>query len=69
MVVDDFDISRSSFIPDETDAPLIVDPDRMLSRAISLERLEPINGRNPEIVQDPSLVQKTELSQGHILNV
>jgi hypothetical protein len=31
MVVDDFDIGRSLFgLPGETDAPLIIDPDRVL---------------------------------------
>jgi hypothetical protein len=30
VVVDDFDIGRSFFGPSETNAPLVVDPDRVL---------------------------------------
>ena len=32
VVVDDFDIGRSFFGPNETNAPLIIDPNRVLSR-------------------------------------
>ena len=31
VVVDDFDMRRSSLIPDKTYTPLVVDPDRVLS--------------------------------------
>jgi hypothetical protein len=37
-------MSWSSVIPDETDAPLIVDPDRMLTLAIGLQGFEPVAG-------------------------
>jgi len=35
MIVDDFDMSCASFAPDKTDAPLIVDADRMLSSRLA----------------------------------
>src|SRR6266536_5357254 len=40
VVIDDFDIARTLLGPDEADAPLIVDADRVLPSAISRERFE-----------------------------
>jgi hypothetical protein len=69
MVVDDFDMRRSSFIPHKTDAPLVVDPDRMLSQPIGPQGFKTIAGRHPEIAQYPGLIQKTQLSESDVLNV
>ena len=41
MVIDDFDVLRSDLVPHEADPVLIVDPDRMLARAISFQPLQP----------------------------
>src|SRR5690242_13529017 len=49
VVVDDFDISRPSLVPNKADAPLVVDPDRILSLTIGFECFEPIARGNPEI--------------------
>src|SRR6516162_11687300 len=38
VLVEDFDIGRSFFGPSETDAPLIVDPDGMLSPTAAGQR-------------------------------
>src|SRR5271165_3892686 len=38
VVVDDFDIGRTSFPPLETDAPLVVDANRILPLPFALER-------------------------------
>jgi hypothetical protein len=69
VVVDDFDMRRSSLIPDETDTPLVVDPDRVLSLPISFQGFKSIARGNTEIAEYPSLVQKTKFSERHILNV
>jgi len=50
MVVDDFDIARSSVLPDETDTPLIIDPYAVLPLAPALEGFEPIAGRHTHIL-------------------
>jgi hypothetical protein len=60
---------RSSFIPDETYSPLIVNPDRVLPLPISLEGLKAIAGGNTEIANDASLVQQAKLSQCNVLDV
>lgn len=40
MVIDDFDIIDPTIVSDETNAPRIIDADRMLSGAITFERLK-----------------------------
>jgi hypothetical protein len=57
MVVDDFDIAGSSVIPDKADAPLVVDPDRMLAVAIRPQSLQPVAGRHAKIAQDTRLIE------------
>jgi hypothetical protein len=60
VVVDDFDMRRSSLIPYETYAPLIVDAHRVLSLPIS---------PYTKVAQHPGLIQKTKLSQSDGLDV
>jgi hypothetical protein len=59
----------SSLIPNKTDAPLIVDPDRMLPLAIGSQSFEAIARRHAQIGQRSRLIQKTQLSQSDILDV
>ena len=51
MVVDDFNVFRSSINPAETDTPLGVDPDGMLSSSVPTQRLQPVAGRNPQVLK------------------
>lgn len=39
MIVHDFDIERVAIIPDETDSPLLIDADAVLSLAIAVLHL------------------------------
>src|SRR5205823_13447510 len=41
VVVDDFDMFRTLLGPGETDAPLIVDPDRVLTAAVASQAFQP----------------------------
>src|ERR1041384_722929 len=41
VVVDDFDLVRIVFTPDETYPPLVVDADRILSAPFAFQRLQP----------------------------
>src|SRR5262245_19003431 len=63
VVIDDFDIGRTLLGPHETDAPLIVDADRMLAGAVSRERLEPVRRRCTQVVEVAGVVEHVELSQ------
>jgi hypothetical protein len=69
MVVDDFDMRRSSLIPDETNSPLIVDPDRVLPLPVGFQRFKPIARWNTKVREHPGLIQKTKLPQHNVLNV
>jgi hypothetical protein len=63
VVVDNLDIARPSSMPSETDAPLVVDADRVLASAIALERLQPIPWWDFEVIESLRAVQETQLSQ------
>jgi hypothetical protein len=56
-------------MPNKTDAPLIVDPNRVLPLPVCLQRFEPVTGRNAKVVESPGLIQKTKFSQRDVLNV
>jgi hypothetical protein len=68
MVVDDFDMIRPSFGPDETDAPLIVDADRVLATPVSSERFQPVCRRRAQIAKIARLMKHIKLSQSLLLD-
>jgi hypothetical protein len=49
MIVHDLYVFRTALPPNEADTPLAIDPDRMLSPAIALERLEVVAGGRAEV--------------------
>ena len=49
-------------VPDETDAPLIVDPDAVLAPPITRERLETVAGRRSQVVERARVVELEELA-------
>jgi hypothetical protein len=51
MVIDDFDLMRMAVPPDETNAPLIIDPDAMLACTIALEGFETIAWWHAQVSQ------------------
>src|SRR5262245_7715880 len=51
VIIDDFDVFRCAALPHETDAPLVVDSDRMLTLAVTLQRLQPITPNGGEVGQ------------------
>ena len=63
MVVDDLDIVRVALRPAKADAPLIVDPDAVLPRTVATQLLEPVTGRNPEIVEPAGRVELNQFAQ------
>ena len=64
MVVDDLDIFRPRLAPSEADPVLIVDPDTVLPGTVTLELLEAIARRNPEVVEFLGRIQRLELTNG-----
>lgn len=62
MVVCDLDFKGISFDPLETDAPLIVDADTVLSSPVTSQYLEPVSWWNPQILQVDRILKKTEFA-------
>jgi hypothetical protein len=56
VITDDLDVVRVAILPAKTDAPLIVDSDRVLSGSNSVQRFEP-ETRRLEIVKRTDLVE------------
>jgi len=50
-----------SVLPPKGDAVLIIDPDAMTARLVTLQTLQPVTGRNRQIVNARSGVEQLEL--------
>jgi hypothetical protein len=69
VVVDDLDVVRPAFLPDEANSPLSVHPDRVLASPILRERFELISRRDSEILQTRRRMQHRELPKRYALDV
>src|SRR5215467_1418197 len=66
MIVDDLDFLRSRFIPSEYDAPLIVDPNRMLAGEIASQSFQPVPRRHGQIAQADGVVELYQFTPGDL---
>jgi hypothetical protein len=66
VVVHDLNIGRTVARPAEADAPLIVDPDRVLALPIPPQGFEPIGGRNPKVTKPFGCIDCFELPAGYL---
>jgi hypothetical protein len=62
VVFGDFDVIGSILFPGKTDSILIVDPDAVLSRAVSLKGLQSIAGRDQKIGKDAGVIKGKQAS-------
>jgi len=69
MIVRDLYIEGTITAPTETDAELIIDPDRMLTCSISLQSIETNVRRNTEILEAGSDFQLPEFSPRYRFNI
>jgi hypothetical protein len=51
MVIQNFNFVGIAGVPAKTNSPLIVDPDAVLALPITVELLEAIARRNPQIIE------------------
>lgn len=65
MVVADLNLAGINPLPTEANPPLVVDPYGVSSRAITLESLEPVAGRNPEIRKLSGSIELDKLAKGN----
>lgn len=66
MIVHDFNCNDIAFAPDEAQAPLIVDPDAVLARAIAPQGFKLVAGRDAQEIQRSYSVQLLQLAQYNI---
>jgi hypothetical protein len=69
MIINDLDIERVSVLPLEADAPLLIDPDAVLTLAIAFQRFQLIRRRNHEIAQISGAVQILQFLTRPLLNL
>ena len=62
MVVDDLNLFRAAIAPYETNPPLVIDADRMLSLTVAFERLKPIAGWLTQIIQRAGIIEQQQLT-------
>lgn len=55
--------------PQETNSPLVIDTDTMLSLAVTLQRLKPVRGWKPKILQPNGRVDRIESHERPLLNL
>jgi hypothetical protein len=70
MVIDD--LHRLSVLvirPPETKTPLVIHPNAPLAFPVSFKRFQTVGRRHSQVLQGGSVVQQTELSPRHILDV
>jgi len=57
MVIDNLNIVRIPVLPYETDAPLLIDPDAVLSNSVPLKSFKFIPWGNSQVLKDSGPVQ------------
>ena len=60
MVIHDLDVRGSAIGPHEADAPLVVDPDRVLAGPVAAEPLEVVSRGKPEILENRRRVHRRQ---------
>jgi hypothetical protein len=69
VVINDLNFRGVTILPNETNSPLIVDSNAVLSSSVALQLLEPIRWWNPKRIQIASRGKNLELSRSQALNV
>jgi len=57
MVIDDLHVISVRAAPNETDPPLVIDPDTMLAAPVTFQRFQAIAGWNEQVRKPPGGVQ------------
>jgi len=64
VIVDDFDVVDAILRPNKANPPLIIDPNAICARPISLQRFQPVRRGHSEILQLFSGIQHVQLPAG-----
>ncbi len=69
MVICDAHIFRSLRRPDETDAPLIIDPDRMLAFAVAFQGFKPVARRGFQVIKRCCGMDRQKFTRHYTLHI
>ena len=69
MIIRDFNIKRVAAFPFETNPPLVVDSDTVLSFSVALQFFEAIRRRDSQVVNVDRIIDHPQFAQRHLLNV
>ena len=69
MIVSNLDLFGATFDPTKTQAPLVVDPDAVLSRTISFERFESVGRRYSQVIEPCCRFQLPQSATGSGLDI
>lgn len=69
MIIGDFDLVCVAIAPPKANAPLVVDPDAVLTSTIAAERFKTITGRHAQVFQFNSGIYNNEFTKPYALNV
>ncbi len=65
MIINDFHFVGIAFLPHETNPPLIINADTVLTRAVASQFLQAISRRHFQIMQSHRAIQHAELAKSH----
>ncbi len=68
MIIDNLYLVDVTFLPTETDTPLVVDANAVLPLAIGLQCLQVITGRNPQIPEHSGTMEEEQLTPRRTFN-
>jgi hypothetical protein len=68
VIIDNLDIRHVASVPDETDAPLIINPYAVLTSSVSVQSFQTISGRCRQISDLRGAIQLPELALGDALD-
>jgi hypothetical protein len=67
MVIDDLDVMGITFFPYKADAPLLVDPDAVLTLSIIMQGLQMIGRWNPQSLNEACSIEYLEFDHRRAL--
>jgi hypothetical protein len=59
----------TSIVPGETDTPLVIDTNTVLTGTVAPKQFKAVTGRHAQILDATTLVDHTKLSERDVLNV
>ncbi len=69
MIVSDFHVIGVPIPPFEADAPLVIDANAILTRAIAGQFFQAIRRRNAKVLERHGPIQHTQFPEGNLLYV